>query len=707
MTSPSAKHRKASRPRRAGRTALCGAVLILLSWSASAAALEAEHRLAVEIFPADSRLSVRDDLRVRLVGAEAEIGFFISPRAERLVVEAYGRPRGHRLKNGELRLPVEPSERGGTLDLGIRYEARFDDPLPAGPVNTDNPGYGVSGTISAAGVFLLPGAGWYPAAAGARETFHLRVKAPAGMLAVTAGENLGHREEGGAAISEWRVDHPVRGLALSAAAWRRHARRQGATTVAAYFTAENEALAPAYLEAAAGHLAFYAERFGPYPFAQFAVVENFFPTGYGFPSYTLIGGAILRLPFILETSLAHEIAHCWWGNGVFVDHAGGNWSEALATYTADYLLRERESAEAAADWRRNALGNYATLAPAAADFPLSRFQGRVDPATKAVGYDKGAMVFHMLRRTIGEEAFWGALRDLARDFLFRPAAWEDLRRLFEKRSGRSLARFFEQWTARPGAPALRLEEVRREATGGGWVVRGRLRQEEPRFALEAELVLETVDGRQTAAVKLHGAEAAFEIRGAAEPRRLAVDPDSHLLRRLDPVEIPPSVNALRSSEALVVAVGGGLPPGGGLALARQLARALGAPPAAVVPEAGLDRERLGRSDLVMVGLPADPDLLGRPPEGVELRAGGFTLFGKEHAQPGDLFFGVFPHPDAPGRVRALLLPIGLQGAERAAAKIPHYGRFGYLVFRGGQNTEKGVWPVADRPLEYRFPPGGK
>jgi len=86
-----------------------------------------------------------------------------------------------------------------------------------------------------------------------------------------------------------------------------------------YFYPDNAGLSARYLEAAARYIGFYAELFGPYPFEKFAVVENFFPTGYGFPSYTLLGSAIIRLPFIIDTSLPHEIAHCWWGNGVLVD----------------------------------------------------------------------------------------------------------------------------------------------------------------------------------------------------------------------------------------------------------------------------------------------------------------------------------------------------------------------------------------------------
>ena len=118
-----------------------------------------------------------------------------------------------------------------------------------------------------------------------------------------------------------------------------------------YFTGANRDLSSAYLDAAIRYLKLYSDLFGPYPFPKFAVVENFFPTGYGFPSYTLLGSSVLRLPFILSSSLGHEIAHCWWGNGVQVDYQSGNWSEALTTYVADYLYKEQASQEqGAGNW---------------------------------------------------------------------------------------------------------------------------------------------------------------------------------------------------------------------------------------------------------------------------------------------------------------------------------------------------------------------
>lgn len=125
------------------------------------------------------------------------------------------------------------------------------------------------------------------------------------------------------------------------------------------------------------------------------MVENFFPTGYGFLSYTLLGSTVIRLPFIVATSLGHEVAHPWFGNGVLVDYRFGNWSEGLTTYLADHLYRELSSPEEGREYRLQILRDYAALVP-----PEKDFTRRVSPSSRAVGCGKGAMVFHMARRMV-------------------------------------------------------------------------------------------------------------------------------------------------------------------------------------------------------------------------------------------------------------------------------------------------------------------
>jgi hypothetical protein len=685
--------------------------LVLLCWTATsagtaAASLAAEHRLEVEITPGAHLLSARDIITIQADGRRKLI-VGLSDRVTHLHVEVDGRPRTFRFANSELEIPLEPQERNRAIELVIVYEAVFNDPIPHSPLNTDNPGFGVTGTIGEQGVFLLAGTGWYPDVVDGNDVFALvRVKAPAGMLAVTSGAGLGHVQRDGWTVSDWEVGRPVRGLSLSAAAYQVRERREGALVAQTYFTSANQDLAPAYLEAVIRYLKLYSDLFGPYPFPKFAVVENFFPTGYGFPSYTLLGGSILRLPFVLAGSLGHEIAHCWWGNGVQVDYETGNWSEALTTYVADYLYAEMASPDDARDYRLQAIRNYTTLVPAARDVPLARFTGRTDPATRAIGYHKGMMVVHILRRTVGEAAFWGALRDVYRERLFVPTAWDDLRRAFERQSNRDLGPFFDQWVGRRGAPRLRLDDVQRTRVGDDPKLTGRVVQEKPFFAVDLDVVLEAAGARSFQRLNLTEEAAGFDLAppvGPVAPVRLSIDPDHHLLRRLDRAEIPPTINQLKSSPAVVLVVCAAAPPNG-RDVAETLAEALGLRTYSIAMEADVDRALLDGRDVILVGAPADPAWLRTRPTVLALGPGNFALDpGWPSAGNTDAFFGVFEHPHQPGRVLALLLPLSPAHAERVAAKITHYGRYSYLVFQGDQNRLKGTWSVETSPVSLRVP----
>jgi hypothetical protein len=668
--------------------------------SAHAAALRVTHDLAIELTPSAHMLMGHDRMDIR-VDDRHKLIFSLSERVTQLRVEVEGQPRTFRFLNSELEIPLEPGERRRTIELAIAYEAAFNDPLPAHPLNTDNPGFGVTASISEAGTFLLSGAAWYPDLIDGQDSFRLRVKAPAGILAVTSGLGLGHATRDGQTLSEWRIDHPVRGLALSAAAYQVRELKVGEVMAATYFLPQNQDLAPSYLEATARYLQLYSELFGPYPFPKFAVVENFFPTGFGFSSYTLLGSTVLRLPFILSTSLGHEIAHCWWGNGVYVDYEAGNWSEALTTYVSDYLYKERESPLEASGYRLQALRNYSVLVPPSKDFPLSRFVSRTDPATKAVGYDKGAMVFHMLRRLVGEDAFWGALRDIYRERLFQPASWDDLRQAFERRSGQALGGFFDQWVKRKGAPRMHLEAVKDEPAPGGRSVTGYLVQEKPFFTADIELALDTPDERRIVPLRVSEASNRFDFTDVSAPKRITVDPDCHTLRRLDPAEIPPTVNSLKSSPAATIVVCDRA-PSNGLRLADTLVRSLGLRSAAIVSEDEIGPDRLNDRDVILVGLPRDRGLLRTAPAALRLTESGFSVEGSSAPEDADTFFGVLAHPGDPLRVMAVFLPGPPAAAESAAAKITHYGRYSYLAFKDGQNCDKGSWEVTHSPVIHRW-----
>jgi hypothetical protein len=681
-------------------------LLLVLGVSAPicpAAESNARHHLQVELFPEKHMLQAVDEITIEKYPGN-RLDFKLSRRADPIEVSVNGTFRKFDFEDGMLQVGLADGEIHQKIRATIRYTAIFDDPAPAYPVNTDNPGYGVSATISERGSFLLAGSGWYPRWMGGHSSYTLKVIAPQDMLAVTAGQSKGHATRNGKTESTWLISDPNEGLSLSVGAYIVRERKVGSITAATYFFPETDHLAEAYLAATADYLDFYQDLFGPYPFKKFAVVENFFPTGFGFPSYTLIGGTVLRLPFIIRTSLGHEIAHCWWGNGVRVAYDGGNWSEALTTYVADYHYKEMKSEEDARRYRLQILRNYATLVKPSQDFALKQFQSRYDPITKTIGYDKGAMVFHMLRRRVGDGAFWGALRDLYRDRLFKATSWSDIQKAFEARGQQSLDLFFDQWVFGKGAPQFYLDAVRAERTGNTWQIEGRIVQERPLFSFDLDLLLESQGQTNSKTIRISEKQTPFQVTAESMPLRLVADPASLIMRRLFPIEIPPAINSIKSSSEVLAVLSADLEPKVKSA-ARTLILSLGLKNYAFAEERSIKREQLIGKDILMIGYPQDKALFRHLPDQVAIDPKSFVLNGKTYKQSSDVFFGVFAHPFSENRIGALFLPLSSHQAEHVARKITHYGKYSYLVFENGKNRAKGFWPIEKSPLEYRWDHG--
>lgn len=678
--------------------------LALPAGSASGPDEPVRHDLSVVLSPEEGLLRAVDTITITTwKGSRAT--FSLSRNARVTSVSVDGKERSLLSGNGPLTIAHDGKPDGKPTVVRIAYEGTFRDPTPEDPVNTEDPSFGVAGTISPGGVFLSDGADWYPEVTERGATFRVRVEAPEGFEAVTAGKRIRRETTGGRTFSEWETSYPIRGLTLSAGRYVVRDRAVDNVTVSTYFFPGNDPLSGKYLDAVERYLRLYRELLGPYPFEKFAVVENFFPTGYGFPSWTLLGSTVVSLPFILDTSLGHEIAHSWWGNGVFVDPGGGNWSEGLTTYVADHLYKERASKAEGREYRLKILRDYATLVSPGSDFPVERFAGRRNPATQAVGYGKTAMIFHMARRETGDEAFWAGLRSVARDRLFRTASWEDFAREFGSAAGRDMGPFFRRWIGSAGAPFLSLSDVRAERDGKGWSVRGRVLQETPVYDLKVPVRLETAGAPVDILVPMKGKEGTFAIASNDRPTSLLLDPDVDLFRRLHPSEIPPTVNGIRGSGDLAVVVAKGFPKETADS-ARILLSAMGRERLPQLREEDTSPEQLADRDVLYFGLPSGKGYLPTAlPRELSLAAAKFTLNGTEFAAPGDALFAVLPHPSSAGRVAAVFLPLSPYAANAAGRKISHYGKYSYLAFSGGNNREKGTWTAEDSPAVHRFAGG--
>jgi hypothetical protein len=212
-----------------------------------------DHDLRVRLEPRRNSLEAED--RIRLADStQSRIKFYMADHLKIVAVQLNGQPAHYTFSGGRLTIDVGNDQR--SHQLLIAYQGDFSDQAPVQPLNTDNPGYGVTGTIGPRGTLLLAGAGWYPQSLQATSTYTLSIDAPVGILGVTAGQNLGHHTTGGRTISKWRIEQPLRGLSLSAGPFQPATQTFGRITAATYLPPALQDPSSDYLEAIGRYLKF-------------------------------------------------------------------------------------------------------------------------------------------------------------------------------------------------------------------------------------------------------------------------------------------------------------------------------------------------------------------------------------------------------------------------------------------------------------------
>ena len=677
--------------------------------AAQSAVLSAAHDLSVRLDPATRTLTGRDAIRLDLEKHSA-LMFFLAREAKIKSLEIDGKEAEYRFSGGKLMFDLPKEKRSGGIEVKVEYSARFDDPYEPEPFAMDNPGQGVTGTMTDDAVFLLGGSGWYPLLQGNDISMLLNVNAPAGMFAVTGGRSLAHETTGPDSVSRWEIKRAASPQALFAGRYEIRHREAGDARVSTYFLKDTARLSDTYLSASRRHLELFEDLHGEYLFPKFAVVENFFPTGYGFPSFTLLGTRVLQLPFIPHTSLRHEIAHCWWGNGVMVDYDHGNWSEGLTTYVSEHLSKVRESKDEARIYRVRALTDYALLAAGDEDFPLSEFYSRNSPASQAVGYGKAMFVFHMMKRRVGEDNFWTALSNVYGRFQFDRASWTDFARAMTEASDwpeDEAEKFIEQWVQRGGAPVLSVEDAKIEELSGKWRTTFRLNQKKPHYILDVPVRVLTVDGETDEIVRLQSGSAESSITTRAKPRMLEVDPEADVFRLLTDEEIPPTVNSIKGSDDLA-AVFSAAADSELKNVFRGLLAGLNHPRAEIINEQDLGQGELGDRDVVFFGFPvteAGKAAAGGMPKDVQISAEGFQAGGVLDSKSADSAFIAYKDPKDQSRIKAFFVydrGLSPRIVERTARKITHYGNYGLLAFERSENKAKDALTAGTSPLRVQL-----
>ena len=640
------------------------------------------HNLQVELNPRQGLLQVQD--RIEIVSG-GNLRFRLADEVELLEVRLDGEPISIKGNSGFWQMDLG---KFGPHELELRYSGTF---LPEGESETLTPVSPQRPVITPGASYLPPGSGWYPEFESTSFTYAVSVSVPAPQKALVPGRLImeTHDHEG-AHCYQARFDfsEPAWGIPLFAGPYQIREHRNGAYRLRTYFFEGMDALADDYLSLSNDYINLFADRIGPYPFNSFHIVAAQRPLGLGFPGITYIGRRVLALPFIKHSSLGHEILHNWWGNGVYVDYAKGNWAEGLTTYLADYFLLERKSIEKAKERRLEWLRDYAAL-PAERDLPARAFTSKTHTASQVVGYNKVAFLFHMLRRELGEDIFDTALRRYWNKQRFHVAGWDELENSFSATADRDLSVYFSQWLDRAGAPNISLNKVvKKRNADRRWDLSLVVTQTEPAYRLQLPIRIQTRDGAVERIVQVNGPRTAVTVQLASEPLELAADPDFHLFRHLEAGEAPPILrDTLLSGQTQSLLLGNDAFRQQALGLANAM---LDAP---LQLNSSLDPNKpfllIGPSAEVEAFLDAH-NIPGVP---AELMTPSSARAWAGHTQKGQPY--VIVAADNQASLAALLRP------------LPHYGRRGYLAFQGSKAIVKGNWPMGASGIRYRVPQNSK
>jgi aminopeptidase N len=233
--------------------------------------------------------------------------------------------------------------------------------------------------------------------------------------------------------------------------------------------------------------------------------------------------------------LSHELAHQWWGQAVAPANYRERWlSEAWAQYAAALWARESRGESTFRDilerFGRWAL-RYSDAGPINLGHRLGHIRGNAQ-IFRAVVYDKGAYVLHMLRAIVGDLAFFRGVREFQRQNLFAKAGTDDLREALEAASGQDLRPYFDEWIYGTTLPTLRYGwRVEQAPSGSRTVVNIEAIDLPGPVPLDVTLVTES--GRDKRTVTLPPRGDSFTFDSVARPRRVELNADRTLLLRVE------------------------------------------------------------------------------------------------------------------------------------------------------------------------------
>ncbi len=441
---------------------------------------------------------------------------------------------------------------------------------------------------------------WYPNRGNGFARYELSFRYPKTLNLITTGDFVDEESDGDWRITKRKITTPIRFAGFNLGQYEKASVTRAGTTVEVYANRKVESALqpkqqdvivmpqpwprsgrrPADIQALSGvgvaapnptarlqelaneisaEMEFMSASFGPPPLKTLIVSPIPGNFGQGFPGLLYLSTLSYlsaaerpveqRKPaqqmFYSELLHAHEAAHQWWGNMVTSANYQDDWlMESLANYSALLFLEKKKGRktveEVLAAYKAHLLqkdsGGRTLESAGPIIWGLRLSSSQAPAAWRAVTYEKGSWIIHMLRGKLGDERFLKMLAELARRYRYQSVSTEQFRALAAefvppKSTDPKLESFFEQWVYGTGVPTLKMEY---STTGRppAVKVRGTITQSDVDEDFSAYVPVEVqLHGKQLATrwVKTSSEPVPFQVDLKQLPTRVTLDPGGSIL----------------------------------------------------------------------------------------------------------------------------------------------------------------------------------
>src|SRR5712692_9150382 len=452
------------------------------------------------------------------------------------------------------------------ITIGEKVTITFDY---AGPLASEenSPVKGVRlGSISEENAYLLLPARWFPLTdyPANRYTAVFNIEVPQNLAVVGTGKAAapspvtpkaaaGRVAGGPRILYTFRSDRPEAAGTFVAGNLQLVPQNAEGLNISVYVRPGSTATAAPYAESLARIVNSFSDQFGPLPEPNLTVAQmpDGSVQGYAAPGVLLVSQRQWD-PKMNYRLLAQLAARQWWGGQVMPASASDVWlTDGLARYSEALYVEQAAGKEgfyrALEDLSIGAL-MYEDAAPIAQAARLAPYTSEY----RSVVVNKGAMVFHMLRAVLGDDAFHALLREFYSKFEGKTAHLAEFEKMAQEKAQpkagspaqppTNLTSFFAQWLNSTGVPEFKIDYVVLR-TKKGFRIAGKIKQDLDFFRMPVEVKVETEGNPEYKTIDVIGSNSDFSIETFGRPKAggIVLDPNNNLLKSSSRLRIRASI----------------------------------------------------------------------------------------------------------------------------------------------------------------------